>query len=34
MIALDRIAPLQSMLIDRGMGFRGEVPRLATRSVP
>ena len=34
MIALDRIAPLQSMLIDRGMGFRGEVPSLATRSVP
>jgi 2-octaprenyl-6-methoxyphenol hydroxylase len=34
MIALDRIAPLQSMLIDRGMGFRGEVPLLATRSVP
>ena len=23
-----------SMLIDRGMGFRGEVPSLATRSVP
>jgi 2-octaprenyl-6-methoxyphenol hydroxylase len=34
MIALDRIAPLQSMLIDRGMGFRGETPALATRSVP
>ncbi len=34
MIALDRLAPLQSMLIDRGMGFRGETPSLATRSVP
>ena len=34
MIALDRIAPLQSLLIDRGMGFRGEIPSLAARSVP
>jgi 2-octaprenyl-6-methoxyphenol hydroxylase len=34
MVALDRIAPLQAMLIDRGMGFRGETPLLATRSVP
>ncbi len=34
MIAIDRLTPLQSMLIDRGMGFRGEIPALATRSVP
>jgi 2-octaprenyl-6-methoxyphenol hydroxylase len=34
MIALDRIAPLQSILIDRGMGFRGDIPSLAARSVP
>jgi 2-octaprenyl-6-methoxyphenol hydroxylase len=34
MIALDRIAPLQGMLIERGMGFRGQTPSLATRSVP
>ncbi len=34
MIVLDRIAPLQSLLIDRGMGFRGEIPSLAARSVP
>ncbi len=34
MIVLDRVAPLQSMLIERGMGFRGKTPVLAMRSVP
>ncbi|TLY49716.1 MAG: 2-octaprenyl-6-methoxyphenyl hydroxylase [Gammaproteobacteria bacterium] len=29
LVALDRIAPLQDMFVRRGMGFRGEVPRLA-----
>ena len=29
LLALDRIAPLQSALAMRGMGFRGRVPRLA-----
>ncbi|MGH8090362.1 MAG: FAD-dependent monooxygenase, partial [Rudaea sp.] len=29
LLALDRIAPLQSALARRGMGFRGRVPRLA-----
>lgn len=28
LVALDRIAPLQDMFVRRGMGFRGEVPRL------
>lgn len=31
LLALDRIAPLQSALVRRGMGFRGTVPRLALR---
>jgi 2-octaprenyl-6-methoxyphenol hydroxylase len=29
LLALDRIAPLQATLARRGMGFRGQVPRLA-----
>ncbi|MGA9332947.1 MAG: 2-octaprenyl-6-methoxyphenyl hydroxylase [Rudaea sp.] len=29
LLALDRIAPLQSALVRRGMGFRGQSPRLA-----
>ncbi|MEO8802556.1 MAG: 2-octaprenyl-6-methoxyphenyl hydroxylase [Rudaea sp.] len=29
LLALDRIAPLQSALVRRGMGFRGKAPRLA-----
>jgi 2-octaprenyl-6-methoxyphenol hydroxylase len=29
LVALDRIAPLQQVLVRRGMGFRGHVPRLA-----
>lgn len=31
MLALDRIGPLQSVLVERGMGFRGTVPTLALR---
>ena len=34
MLALDRIDPLQSALISRGMGFRGAVPELALRRTP
>jgi 2-octaprenyl-6-methoxyphenol hydroxylase len=33
MLALDRVAPLQSALARRGMGFRGSVPRLALGEV-
>ena len=33
MLALDRIAPLQSALVRRGMGFRGIVPQLALKSL-
>lgn len=29
LVAVDRVAPLQSALVRRGMGFRGRVPRLA-----
>lgn len=29
LLALDRFAPLQSLLVRRGMGFRGKPPRLA-----
>jgi 2-octaprenyl-6-methoxyphenol hydroxylase len=29
LVALDRIGPLQDALVRRGMGFRGQVPRLA-----
>ena len=29
LLALDRIAPLQAALVRRGMGFRGQVPKLA-----
>lgn len=29
LLALDRIAPLQTAMVRRGMGFRGRVPRLA-----
>jgi 2-octaprenyl-6-methoxyphenol hydroxylase len=31
MLALDRVGPAQRALIDRGMGFRGDVPALALR---
>ncbi|MGH8040957.1 MAG: 2-octaprenyl-6-methoxyphenyl hydroxylase [Rudaea sp.] len=31
LLALDRIPPLQSALVRRGMGFRGVVPRLALK---
>jgi 2-octaprenyl-6-methoxyphenol hydroxylase len=34
LLALDRIEPLQSALVARGMGFRGVVPDLALRRVP
>ncbi len=29
LLALDRIAPLQAAMVNRGMGFRGRVPKLA-----
>ena len=34
LVALDRIAPLQSVLVRRGMGFRGKTPRLALDHSP
>ena len=34
LIAIDRIAPLQAALVRRGMGFRGNVPRLALGQRP
>ena len=34
LLALDRIVPLQSALVRRGMGFRGIVPHLALNSPP
>lgn len=34
LLALDRIEPLQSALVARGMGFRGTVPDLALRRSP
>ena len=34
LVALDRIAPLQDAVVARGMGFRGQVPRLALGEHP
>ncbi|HEY2395657.1 MAG TPA: 2-octaprenyl-6-methoxyphenyl hydroxylase [Rudaea sp.] len=34
LVALDRIAPLQDVLVRRGMGFRGHVPRVALGHKP
>lgn len=34
LLALDRVAPLQAAMIRRGMGFRGQVPRLALDQSP
>jgi 2-octaprenyl-6-methoxyphenol hydroxylase len=34
LIALDRIAPLQAALVRRGMGFRGQPPRLTLGQMP
>ena len=34
LLAMDRIDPLQSALVSRGMGFRGVVPELALRRTP
>jgi hypothetical protein len=33
-MALDRVAPFQAAVARRGMGFRGQVPRLALRASP
>ena len=33
LVALDRIAPLQDMFVRRGMGFRGDVPRLGLGNI-
>jgi 2-octaprenyl-6-methoxyphenol hydroxylase len=34
LVALDRLVPLQGVLVRRGMGFRGRVPRLALGNKP
>jgi 2-octaprenyl-6-methoxyphenol hydroxylase len=34
LLALDRVAPLQAAMVRRGMGFRGQVPKLALGDLP
>jgi 2-octaprenyl-6-methoxyphenol hydroxylase len=34
LLALDRVAPLQTAMVRRGMGFRGQIPKLALNQLP